>query len=384
MAGHARETTTMKALLEQAWQRSAAGRSQPARAEEAEATRAQSRSWLGSAPVLGLAQRSDRWNDGRGQKENEASLAATVLLPSQVSARRAYADRLLDDAGSQLAKARLDLAGELRSRFWDLASAQAVLAERESHVKHMGELADEVARRVAAGELARSDSLLAQQELSTARILAAQAGSATRTAMARLQQLTGSAHLPAPVAETLADLAAAQDPRLAAAAAAERKAAAALDLVRANSLPAPTISLSWRHEREAALAAPERSVGLAIQLPLGSAGRNRIAAAQALAQKEASAAEHALLVQNAQVARELAAGTLEDARNAVQAAEQRAAAMREYSQLIDKAFHLGERGLTDLVRAHILAHEAEIGLRQQQAAVGRAHAEYNQAAGVLP
>ena len=69
---------------------------------------------------------------------------------------------------------------------------------------------------------------------------------------------------------------------------------------------------------------------------------------------------------------------------ALQAAEQRASAMREYAQLIDKAYALGERGVSDRIRARSLAHEAEIRLRQQQAALGRAHAEHNQAAGVLP
>jgi outer membrane protein TolC len=384
LAGQAQEPSTLATLFEQAWQRSPLGRSQEARMDEGRALRTQSRTWLADAPTLGIAQRSDRWNDGPGQRETEASLAATVHLPGQVSARRIFAERSQDEIRAHIAKARLELAGELRTKLWDLAAARTVLEERESHLKHTGELADEVARKVKAGELARSDSLLAIQELANARILAAQASTAVRMAQARLELITGSAVRMVPATEPLAEDPGKDDPRLAAAEAEEHRAAAALAMARADRLPAPTVSVTLRREREARLLAPQRSIGFGVQVPLGSAGRNGVESARALAaQEEASAArEQAARAIAAQ--RGIARARLADARTALQAAEQRAVAMREYSQLIDKAFRLGERGLADQIRAHTQAHEAEIALRQQQVAVGRAHAEHNQAAGVLP
>jgi outer membrane protein TolC len=382
--GHAQVTPGLNALFEQAWQRSVAGRSQSARAQEVEAIQARSRNWLANAPVLGHSQRSDRWSDAKGEKETETSLAATLYLPSQVNARRLHADRSRDVVVAQLASARLELAGELRKRFWDAAAAQALLDERGNHLKYTGELADEVTRRVAAGDLARSDSLLAQQELATARILAMQADSALRAAQAQLQLLTASTALPAAVPEALADRVPAPHPRLSVSAAAEQQADAALQLTQAERLPNPTLSLALRREQEARFAMPERSVGIAVHIPLGSAGRNRVAEAQALAQKAATGTEHALLAQEISAMQALSRARLANARTALAAAEQRDAAMREYSQLIQKAFRLGERGLAERLRAQTLAHEAAIALRQQQIDVGRAHAEYNQASGVLP
>jgi cobalt-zinc-cadmium efflux system outer membrane protein len=378
------ETATLKTLFDQAWQRSPAARSQAARIEEANAIGAQARSWLAEAPVLGLSQRSDRWNDGKGQRETETSLSAAIHLPGQVGARRAFADRHAEEVAAHLAKAKLDLAGELRARIWDLGAAEAVLEERASHVKHTGELADEVARRVAAGDLARSDGLLAQQELATARILAAQAGVAVRNAALRLEQLSGAKQKPAFVAEPLAAQPVEPDPRLAAARAEENKAGAALAMARAARLPSPTFSIALRQEREFRLATPERSVGFGLQIPLGSAGRNQVAEAEARVRQDSATADREQAEAAILAGREAAGAKLAEVRDALKAAEDRAAAMREYAQLIDKAFKLGERGVADRIRAHTLAHEAEIGLRQQQVALGRAHAEHNQAAGVLP
>jgi len=384
LTGRTQAPPGLQSLFEQAWQRSAAGRSQAARAGEAHAVDAQSRSWLANAPVLGVGQRTDRWNDGQGQRESEASLSATLYLPGQVNARRAFSNRNMEQVEAQRDKARLDLAGELRTRIWDAAAAEALLDEREVHFKRTDALLSEIMRRVHAGELARSDGLLAQQEVAAARVAAEEARSAARTALARLQQLTGNPVAPEAVAEQLASKEVSPDPRLAVAQAAERTAAAALRVADTARLPSPTLTLSTHRERESQLVSPQRSIGVAVQIPLGSAGRNQVAQSQALVQKAAAAAEAEQLALTLESERALAKARVQDANAALEAARQQAAAMREYSELIEKAFRLGERGLAELLRGHMLSHEAQVAARRQQVALGRAHAMYNQAAGVLP
>lgn len=384
LAGHTQAPPNLQSLFEQAWQRSTAGRSQAARVVEAQAIGAQSRSWLANAPVLGVKQRTDRWNDGQGQRESEASLSTTLYLPGQVNARRAFSDRNIEEVDALREKARLDLAGELRTRIWDAAAAEALLEEREEHFKRTAELLSEIIRRVQAGELARSDGLLAQQELAAARVAAEEARSAARTASARLQQLTGNPVTAEAIAEKLAAQPVSPDPRIAVAQAAERSAAAALRVADAARLASPTLTLSTHRERETQLVAPQRSIGVAVQIPLGSAGRNQVAQSQALVQKETAAAEAEQLALTLESERELAKARVQDANAALEAARQQLVAMREYSQLIEKAFRLGERGLAELLRGHMLSHEAQVATRRQQVALGRAHAMYNQAAGVLP
>jgi outer membrane protein TolC len=123
---------------------------------------------------------------------------------------------------------------------------------------------------------------------------------------------------------------------------------------------------------------------LSLQVPIGSAGRNRPVEAEAQTQLAVAAAEARQAEDVMQAELELARRQLEHAAGALSAANARVSAMHEHQQLIDKAFRLGERGLADLLRSRALAYEAQVALRQQQVALGRAHAQFNQASGVLP
>lgn len=381
--------TSLPTLVEQAWQRSPTARGMVARQGEVDATRAVSASWIAGQPVLGLSQRRGRWIDQGQVRESEVSISAPFSTPGQRSARRGLADLSAAELQAHTAKARLDIAGQVRARLWDAAAAQAMQEEKAGHLHHSEELAEEIGRRVAAGELAKVDALLMDQEVQGARIAVEQAKADALASLAKLRILAGPfgalpfAREPL-VPEPIAGKAAIDSPHVLAARATSSRAAAALRLAQATRSAAPTVSLSLRHERDPLLAGPERSVGLALQIPIGSAGRNRPAEAQAHTQIAVAAAE-AAQAQDSNVAElELARAQLGHAHAALAASDDRVNAMREHQRLIEKAFRLGERGLGDLLRSRALAHEAQVAQRQQQVAVGRAHAEFNQASGVLP
>ncbi len=383
-AGAPGASTTLHALVEQAYLRSPAGRGITARQAEVDAARDLSGSWLAGQPVVGLAQRNGRWSEQKGARESEVSMSAPFLTPGQRSARRSLAENSAAEWQAQVRKVRLDIAGEVRARLWDAASAQVQLEEKEDHLRHVEDLAGEVRRRVAAGELARVDGLLADQEVLAARVAVEQAKTDAQLSLSRLRILTGpTATLPLEP-ETIAAEAGSENLRLQAARASERRAQAALRLAQASRSAPPTLSLSLRHERDRALAEPERSIGIALQVPIGGAGRNRPAETQAQTQVAIAAAEAEQAEALTQSELDQARLQLEHARAALAAAGARVAAMREHEQLIDKAFRLGERGLADLLRSRALSHEAQMAQRQQQAALGRAHAQFNQASGVLP
>jgi outer membrane protein TolC len=155
-------------------------------------------------------------------------------------------------------------------------------------------------------------------------------------------------------------------------------------LAMASRNPPPTVALSVRHERDGGLAEPNRSVGLALQIPLGSQARNRPAETLAATQLAGAAAEAALAETSVVAELDVARRVLATARTALDAATERAAAMREHTQLIDTAFREGERGLAELLRSRALTHEAEVSVRQRCIQLGQAHARLNQALGILP
>lgn len=374
---------SLRAAVERAWQRSPLVQTQHARQDESSAARDNAGAWVAAAPTLGLSQRSDRWLDGRGERETEMSLAASLWLPHQKSARETMAARAVSETGAQLASARLAVAGEVRTRLWEAAAAREVLAEKADHVHHLEELAADVQRRVKAGDLARTDLLLANQELLAARNDVFMAQNALDEALAHFRVLTGYDELPPLDHERVAERAAG-NARVDAAQASLRRAEAGLALAAASRQPPPTVALSMRRERDGPVAEPNRSIGLAVQIPLGSQARNRPAETLAATQLATAAAEAAQAKAATAAELEVAHRQLATARSALDAATERAAAMREHTQLIDTAFREGERSLAELLRSRALAHEAEVALRQRRVQLGHALARLNQASGVLP
>ncbi len=376
--------TPLPTLVEQAWQRSPSSRGLVARQGEIDATRAVSGSWVAGQPVLGLSQRSGRWIDQGSVRESEISMSAPLWTPGQRKARLSLAELSATELEAQVAKARLEIAGEVRTRLWDVAAAQGMQEEKEGHLHHSEELAEEIGRRVTAGELAKVDALLMDQEVQAARIAVEQAKADALASLAKLRILAGPFGALPVTREPLSSKTTPDNPHLQAAKATASRATAALRLAQATRSAAPTVSLSLRQERDPLLAGPERSVGLALQIPIGTAGRNRPAEAQAQTQIAIADAEAAQAEDTSAAALELARAQLGHAHAALAASDERVSAMREHQRLTEKAFRLGERGLGDLLRSRALAHEAQVAQRQQQVAVGRAHAEFNQASGVLP
>lgn len=376
----------LKAAVDAAWQRSPQGRTLEARRDEALAGREAAQSWIAGSPAIGLSQRSDRWTDRDGVRETDISLSAPVWLPGQKSARLALAKTGSDDLEAQIASARLAIAGEVRERLWAVAGARETLVEVKDHLQHLEGLAGEVNSRVRAGDLARTDGLLSRQEVLAAQASVAAAQARLHEAQARYTALTGQAEIPAPEPEPVVTPHG-PHPRLVAARSALDRAQAAYRLVAATRSDPPTVGVSMRREQEGhagGSSGSSRSVGIALQIPLGTNARNRPLETAALTQIETAAAEAAQAETVLQGEVGLARTQLALAEQALEAANARAALMHEHTQLTEKAFRLGERGLAELLRSDALTHEADVAVHQQHIAVGLARARLNQALGVLP
>ncbi|WEF32962.1 TolC family protein [Pseudoduganella chitinolytica] len=381
--------TTLHALVDAAWQRVPLASTLAARRQETGAARDLAASWLASAPTLGVSDRSDRWTDGRGQRETELSLSAPLVLPAQHGARQRLAARADDELDAQLAQARLDVAGEVRARLWEAELARAVLAEQEDHVTHLEELAADVEQRVKAGELARSDALLARQEVLAAVGARVAARDRAGAALARFRLLTGATALPDLAPEPLPGtvvqtVPATVHPRLLAAQAAQARAQATVAVASANRHAGPTLGVATRRERDGGVPGVERSIGVSLQIPLSGQLRNRPAEALAGTQLATASAELAQAQAAVEIDLALARERLANARAALDAAAERAAALREHTALFRQAYELGEKPLADLLRSRALTHEAEVALRQKRIALAQAHSQLNQASGIVP
>lgn len=384
VAAQSAQQPTLHALFESAWQRAPLARTLAARRDEAAAEQELAGSWQAAAPVLGLSQRSDRWTDQRDRRESEVSLSSSFWTPGQMKRRSRLAHAISDDVDLQLALARLEIAGLVRAQLWETAAAHDVVLEKERYLQLLEELTQDVERRVGAGDLPRSDLLLARQEVLAAHSGLIKVRGAAHAANLRFATLTGMPPVhgvqpePTPPASDAAPI------RKQAALSAERRARATLAAASAQASAAPTVALSMRRERDGITAPNNRSVGIALQIPLVGKQRNRPLEAAAATQLATASAELQLVEVQAEGDLALARSRLLDAVEALHLAEQRANTALEHTRLVEKAFSLGERALAELLRAKLQLHEAQMALRQQRITLGQSHADLNQALGILP
>lgn len=374
----------LKAAVDAAWQRAPQARTLQAKRDEIVAGQEAARSWVAGSPCVGLSERSDRWTERTGIREREVSLSTPVWLPGQVSARRAQADASADDLEAQIANLRLTLAGEVRERLWAVAAAKENLAEAMNHQRFLDATAEDVLRRVNAGDLARTDGMLAQQEALAAKVAVVDAQLKVREALVQFSTLTGLPDVPAATPEPIAATPKEPHPRLLASKTAIQHAQASLNVVNKTRSEPPTVGLAFRRERDGITADSANSVTVAVQIPIGTAARNRPLETAARTEFEKASAEAAMTEASLKAEIDLARERVAASEQAFDAASSQAALARQHAQLIEKAFRLGERGLAEMLRAQSLSHEAEVAERLQRVAAGLARARLNQALGITP
>lgn len=203
-------------------------------------------------------------------------------------------------------------------------------------------------------------------------------------ALSRYRTLTGQPDIPLPVAESIGDASVDSHPRIVAARTALQRAKQSLTVINASRSDPPVLGVLMRREQDNATTGASRTVGMSVQIPIGTRARNRPLETTAQTHIEVAIAELSQAETGILTEIELARSQLTVAHETMVTLASRKALTHEHARLIRKAFRLGEHGLADVLRAQALAHEAEASERQQRVALGLAHARLNQALGILP
>lgn len=373
----------LRRAVEAAWQRSLQRPVAEGRLGVADAQRAASRSAWAAPPSLELSYRGDPLSSVSGQRESEVGLAWPLLLPGQQGARGASAQADHDAADAEQRVARLRVAGDVRETAWQALAAEAEVTLAEAHTDNLQKLAQDVARRVQAGDLARADALAVRAESLAAGAVLDDARQRLEAARARWRFLVGDASIPGSAEPPVVGAAGAH-PELIVARLRGESARKRLDLVRATHRDPPELLVRYRRDVAAANAASQDSIGVAVRIPFGTADRNRPREAAALAEVDVSQADE-------RRTRERLETDLATARAAAAAAERqlaseasRAALLRERAQLVERSFRAGETALPELLRAMGAAAQAEGEVARRRTEFGLARARAQQAAGLTP
>ncbi len=381
---HAWADPTLREALDRAWERATQVRAAEARRGEAEASQAIADAWFPEPPSLGLAEKNDRLNKNNGVREREVELALPLWLPGQRDARQAFAAKDAADAEAAVAAARLAIAGDLRTSIWNVASARSEQEIARERLATAEKLEADIARREKAGDLARTDLLLAKEETLAAKSAMAEAGTRERQAWERYRVLTGLDRLPTPIEETIASSQTVEHPRLRLAQATVERARAEMQVAREDRRNPPELSFGVVQSRDAFDASNVNTVRVGIRIPFASEARNapKIAVANSgLIRAEAEYRQVAAELDSEQREAQVA---LDNAEAVHQAAQVRAGLASERLALQDKAFALGELGLAEFMRVRAAANEARLDLLRATNALAAARARINQARGILP
>jgi outer membrane protein TolC len=353
----------------------------------AEADRAATGSFWAAPPSLDLSYRDDRLQTDAGEREAAIGVSVPLWLPGQRTARASAADAAAAQAQAAQQAARLRLAGELREAAWHLASLQAEAAQADVQVQALRQVADDVERRVRAGDLARADALAAQAEHLAASALQSDVRQRLQAARGRWTLLTGLTEAPdLTTADTVQVTPGStmQHPELQLASQSTELARKRVDLMRVSRREAPEVTLGLKQEVPGRAEPSQGSLVVGLRLPFGTEDRNRPLETAALVELDVAETQEQRLrerldsdIAAARDAQHAAAAQL-DAETA------RARLLRERATLIERSFRAGETPLPDLLRALAAAAQADSAVARQTAALGLARARLEQTLGLLP
>ncbi len=380
-------TVTLRAALDTAWQRAVAARESDGQRRRADADRAAAGSFWAAPPSLELSHRDDRLQSNAGRRETEVGVGVPLWLPGQRAARAGTADAAAAQALAAEQVARLRLAAELREAAWQLAALQAEATQADTQAQALKQLADDVERRVRAGDLARADALAARAEQLAASAMLSEVRQRLQAARARWTLLTGLTAAPDLTTATVIDgesATSAPHPELQLASQSTELARKRVALMRHSRRDAPELTIGLRQDVPGRAAASQGSLVVGLRLPFGTDDRNRPLEAAALAELDVAQAHEQRL-------RERLDSDIAAARDAQHSSEAqldaetaRARLLRERAALIDKSFRAGETPLPDLLRALAAAAQADSAVARQTAALGLARARLQQTLGLLP
>lgn len=383
------QTSALKQGLDAAWARQPEQRGAALRRDAVEAAQQAARRWTPDTPSLELSARTDRFTRNQGAREYDAALALPLWLPGERAGAQALAASEATALRARLQAAQWRLAEQVREAYWAGQRARIEHTLALQRLASARQLADDVARRVRAGDLARADGHQAEGAVAAAQGALAQAEVANAQASRTWAALTGQAQAPAEpgMAEPRPDAASSHDashPALRELAAQADAARGRQALAQTQSRANPELTLGATRERGGQGERYGQSLVVGLRIPLGttsaSAGKVATAGAERAEAEAQLALEGARLDAQVRAAR-TALAALDTARAS---AEQRASLARETRGFFEKSFRLGESDLPTRLRVELEAFEAEREAARSHLEAGAAVSQLRQALGLLP
>ena len=340
---------------------------------------------LPSTPAMIVAHQNDALTSGRNEREWLAEVELPVWLPSQRSNRIKVADAFQSNLAASRESISLQVAGMLREALWDIAFNDNNLALATSKLGLARRLQMDVEKRYQAGEMAKTDFMLAQQETLRAEREQLRADAEVMHARHRYLLLTGLHELPGSFIETQSSL----DDYTHSSIWIEAESKLGLaeterNLAQIESHENLQVLLNMRRTQGAFDSLSNDSVGLRLRIPFG--GDARAAPIKAAAEIGVGYAltEREKLRTSLEAMMHEAEHNLSVSRAELSIATKQYDIAKESAKLAQKAFSLGETDLVSLLRVQAQTYDTERAFTTRQIQLQWDIARYNQVVGVLP
>ncbi len=340
---------------------------------------------LPSTPAMIVAHQNDQLTTGRNEREWLAEVELPIWLPNQRSNRLKVADAFQTNVAAGRESIRLQVAGMLREALWDIAFNDNNLALTSSKLELARSLQLDVEKRYRAGEMAKTDFMLAQQETLRAEREQLRADAEVMHARHRYFILTGLRELPGSFVETQSNLEDYSHSSIWIEA--ESKLGLAeteRNLAQIESHENLQVLLNMRRTQGAFDNLSNDSVGLRLRIPFG--GDTRAAPIKAAAEMGVGYAltEREKLRTALEAMMHEAEHNLSVSRVELTIATKQYDIAKESAKLAQKAFSLGETDLVSLLRVQAQTYDTERAFTTRQIQLQWDIARYNQVVGVLP
>jgi outer membrane protein TolC len=346
----------------------------------------QAGSWLGNSPSASLLYKSDEIGSQLGYREMEAALALPMWHPGQRKALQAVSENIRAQAGSDERLLYWEVSSQVFEYAWMLKLAEQESAQAKTQWESAQALEDDIHKRMKAGELPRTDALMAEQESASRHSKYEQALLAEAKARSAWKSYTGLDELPADLLALKAHdpVSVDQHPTLKNSELAVQTARSMSQSEQKKSKGNPLVTLYAKRDRGTETDPWDNSMGVQLSLPFSTGTHS--AGQIAEAEMKVTEAE----VQKAEVQRKLALlqeqsrQELDSTKTTLALAEDQNRIAQSRLGLTQRAFELGETGLFLLLQARNEAAQAASYLERSRVAYHQAISRYNLSLGVIP
>lgn len=342
-------------------------------------------SFLPDAPAITILHQNDRLGSSRNERDYQATLELPLWLPNQREARAKVAELSalnLDASQSALA---IQTAGLLREAIWDVAFNENELALTEAKYQSALALEGKVSKSYQAGEAAKTDWLLAQQDTLEASKNKLLAQAELMHARFRYKLVTGLNHIPEHFSEEKSSLDNyEQSPVWLAILTKVHYAEEQRNLANIEKKENIQVLINARNSQGAFDTQYNQSMGLSIRIPFATPARTTPITAASEMNLGQALTERDELKRLLEAALHEAEHNLEVNELELALAKQHWEIASESLRLAEKAYALGEHDLATLIRIKSQTFDAERKYRAVQIQHQWNIARYNQAVGVLP